>query len=185
MSESHYTFRQGDLPKLDLQVDRGTEFTAWSIQWESYSSLSGLSKEDQETQVKALMLCLSRETLSIVHNLGLTEEQMKQPQSIITAMRAYVDGHLNETVERRNFSRRTQQEGETFDDFLIALRELIKTCKFCSEVCAKKSLRDQIIEGLRDPETIEDLEGPYAGHHHYALQKSGSGKEVPLRHITR
>ena len=127
------------------------------IQWESYSSLSGLSKEDQATQVKALMLCLSRETLSIEHNLGFTEEQMKQPQAIITAIRAYVDGHLNETVERRNFRRRTQQEGETFDDFLIALRELIKTCKFCSDVCTKKSLRDQIIEGLRDPETIEDL----------------------------
>ena len=96
MSESHYTFRQGDLPKLGLQVDRGTEFTAWCRQWESYSSLSGLSKEDQATQVKALMLCLSRETLSIIHNLGLTEEQMKQPQAIITAMRVYVDGHLND-----------------------------------------------------------------------------------------
>ena len=44
-----------------------------------------------------------------------------------------------------------------FDDFLIALCELIKTCKFCSDICTKKSLRDQIIEGLRDPETIEDL----------------------------
>ena len=50
-------FRQGELPKLDLQVDCGMEFAAWSIQWESYSSLSELSKEDldQATKVKTLM----------------------------------------------------------------------------------------------------------------------------------
>ena len=32
--------------------------------------------------------------------------------------------YVNETVERRNFRRRVQQPGETFDDFLIALRDL-------------------------------------------------------------
>ena len=59
-----YVFRQGDLPKLDLQVDRGTDFTAWKAQWEAYRSLSGLDKESQVKQVKALTLCFSRETLS-------------------------------------------------------------------------------------------------------------------------
>ena len=82
---------------------------------------------------------------------------MKQPSEIIRAMQEYVDGHVNETVERRNFRRRKQQPGESFDDFVIALCELIKTCKFCSPSCAQKNLRDQIIEGLRDAETVEDL----------------------------
>ena len=61
------------------------------------------------------------------------------------------------TVERRNFRCHKQQEGETFDDFLIALQELTKMCKFCLDECTKKSFRDQIIKGLQDPETIEDL----------------------------
>ena len=69
----------------------------------------------------------------------------------------YVDGHLNESVERRNFRRRRQQPGETFDDYLVALRELVKTCKFCSDECCKKNIRDQIIEGLRDGDTVETL----------------------------
>ena len=60
-------------------------------------------------------------------------------------------------VERGNFQRRVQQQGETFDDFLIALRELVKICKFCSEDCARKNIRDQIIEGLNDGDTVEDL----------------------------
>ena len=42
-----YVFRQGDLPKLDLQVDRGTDFKAWKVQWDAYISLSGLDKQSQ------------------------------------------------------------------------------------------------------------------------------------------
>ena len=42
-----FTFRQGDLSKLDLQVDRGSDFTAWKAQWDSYASLSGLNGEDR------------------------------------------------------------------------------------------------------------------------------------------
>ncbi len=67
-----YTFRQGDLPKLDLQVDRGTDFVAWKAQWDSYISLSELDKELQAKQVQALTLCFSRETLTIVNNHGRT-----------------------------------------------------------------------------------------------------------------
>ena len=86
-------------------------------------------------QVKALTLCFSSETLAIVQNLGLTEDQMKDTGEIIDAIQRYVDGHTNETVERRNFRRQTQQPGKSFDDYLISLCELTKTCKFCSESC--------------------------------------------------
>lgn len=94
-AEASYTFRLSDLPKLDLQIDKGTEFTAWRLQWKSYCSLSGLSREDPSRQVEALSLCFSRETLAVVQNLGLTEEQRKDMQGIIEALQS----HLNETVE--------------------------------------------------------------------------------------
>ena len=157
MTEPAYTFRQSDLPKLDLHIDRWTDFGAWRTQWESYCSLSGLGGEAAMKQVKALTLCFSRETLSIVQNLGLTEDQMKDKGAIIDAMQKYVDGHIKETVERRNFQRRTQQPGESFDDYLISLCELAKTCKFCSESCMQKGIRDQVIEGLSDGDTVEAL----------------------------
>ena len=46
--------------------------------------------------------------------------------------------YVNETVERRNFRRRVQQPGETFDDFLIALRDL------------KNAQRIKSVEGASD-----------------------------------
>ena len=152
-----FTFRQGDLPKLDLQVDRGSDFAAWKAQWASYLSLSGLADEEASKQVQALTLCFSHDTLTIVQNLGLSEEERKCVKSIIDAIQCYIEGHINESVERRNFRRRIQQPGETFDDFLVSLRELVKTCNFCSEACTQKNIRDQIIEGLLDGDTVETL----------------------------
>ena len=58
-----YTFRQGDLPKLDLQIDRGSDFVIWKVQWDSYLSLSGLADEDAAKQVQTLTLCFSQDTL--------------------------------------------------------------------------------------------------------------------------
>ena len=104
-----------------------------------------------------LTLCFSRETLSIVQHLGLTTAKKKDAAKIIEALQRYVDDHLNETVECRNFRCHMQQPGETFDDFLISLRELAKTCKYCTDSCTEKSIRDQIIEGIRDGDTVKEL----------------------------
>ena len=89
--------------------------------------------------------------------LGLTIAQRWNAKEIVKAIQQYVEGHVNESVERRNFRRHTQQPGESFDDFLVALRELAKTCKFCSDECTQKNIRDQIIEGLIDGDTVEEL----------------------------
>ncbi len=115
------------------------------------------STEAALKQVQALQLCFSRETLNIVDNLGLTAAQKADQAQIIAALKVYVDGQVNESIERRNLRQRTQQVGELFDDFLIALRELAKTCNFCNNDCLQKAIRDQIIEGLQDGESIQEL----------------------------
>ena len=135
-----YVFRQGDLPKLDVQVDRGADFMVWKAQWESYMSLSGLSEESAKKKVQALTLCFSRETLSVVQNLGLSDADKQDITAIITAIKTYIDRHINESVERRHFRRRIQQPGESFDDFLLAFRELAKTCNFCTNECIQKNI---------------------------------------------
>ena len=118
-----FVFRQRDLPKLDLQLDRGSDFKAWKIHWEAHFSLSGLDDQVAEKQVEALTLSFSRETLTIVENLGLTDAQRKSAKEIITAIEAYVNGQINEFLERRAFISHVQQEGEMFDNFVVSLRE--------------------------------------------------------------
>ena len=134
-----YVFWQGDLPKLDVQLHCSSDFTAWRAQWESYMNLSGLTDESNEKKVQALTLCVSRKTLSIVQNLGLSSDETKDAAIIIAAIKKYIDGHVNESVECRNFRRYTQQPEECFDDYLLPLRDLVKTCNFCSNECMQKN----------------------------------------------
>ena len=94
-----YVFRTSDLPKLDLDTDRGTDFHAWHHQWLAYRSLSGLADEPAAKQVQALQLCFSRETLNVVENIGLSTDEKKDQAQIIAALRRYVDGQVNETIE--------------------------------------------------------------------------------------
>jgi len=72
--------------------------------------------------------------------LPMTKE-MLDVAAIIKVLQSYVNGHLNGMVKCRNFHCHVQQLGETFEDFLISLQELAKTCKFCSESCKKRTFK--------------------------------------------
>ena len=93
-----YTFRLGDLPKLNLQVDCGTDFKALRPKWSAYFNPSSLDGQPAAKQVQALTLCFSRETVTIVDNLG--PNVLINVDIIITA---YVQRQINETVERHIF----------------------------------------------------------------------------------
>ena len=101
--------------------DCGSDFAAWKVQWDSHLSLPGLDNEDAAKQVQTLTLCFTQETLTIVENLGLSEDKQKSVATIIAAIKCYIEGYINESIERRNFRQRIQQPGETFDDFLVSL----------------------------------------------------------------
>ena len=55
----------------------------------------------------------------------------------MNAIERYVDGQVNESVERRrNFRKRVQHPGESFDDFLVGLRELANSAPRSASVKA-------------------------------------------------
>ena len=102
--------------------------------------------ESAEKKVQALTLhFFTRKSI----NLGLSDnDKKKDATAIIAAIKKYIDGHINKSVECKNFRRRTQQQGESFDNYLLSLRELVKTCNFCSNNfcsndCTQKNLRDE------------------------------------------
>ena len=79
---------------------------------------------------------------------------MKKPSAVIKAMQRYVNGHINKTMERHKFRCQTQQQGKS--SHYIAQR-VSQTCRFCSDAYMQQSIRDQVIEGLQDGDTVEDL----------------------------
>ena len=73
--------------------------SAWKTQWEAYLSLSGLATQEDAKQVQALTLCFSRETVTIVENLGLSADQRGKVAEIIAASSSFAHHDSTTTAE--------------------------------------------------------------------------------------
>ena len=91
-----FTFRHSDIPKLDLDMDRGNNFKACLEEWSADIAVSGLSEENGNTKNHVLSMAFSRETDVVVDNLGLLEED-KKIDKIIQALKVHLEGAVNET----------------------------------------------------------------------------------------
>ena len=136
-------------PKLDLSVDRYVAFQSWYEQWEDWAVVTKLDQESAAFKVSMLRYAFTEETRRIYNTLTLSADDILDHTIIIAKLKEFAKGTVNETMERHTFNSRSQEEGETFDDFLTELRILRKSCNFC-EACSDGLLRDRIVGGIRD-----------------------------------
>ena len=93
------------------------------------------------------------DALTIVNALPYArQEDKKDLVKILDLMVRHCTGAESEAYERFKFYSRSQGDGEPFENFLTALRTLVRTCN-----CRKDSvdysaemIRDRIIMGIRD-----------------------------------
>lgn len=77
-------------------------------------------------------------------------------EQVLNAMEAHLRGQRNVIVYRREFYARVLQPGETFDDFLCAVKEIANFCNFC-ESCINKRLRDRIVVRTNNEEALKRI----------------------------
>ena len=93
--------------------------------------------------------CIGYEALRIYNALPFAYEAEKGDlDRVLDKMQKYCLGETNVIYERFRFNGKTQQDGESFDNFLTNLIELAKTCQFGTMHDAL--LRDRIVVGVRD-----------------------------------
>lgn len=142
--------------RLDIASDRGELFLIWKERWEDYTLLSGLQTAEPRVQMAALRSCLTDETIRVLRNLELSDSERLDVKASISALEKYANGQVNEVLERKRFNERVQGDGENFDDFLTSLRELSRSCNFCT-TCNDSLIRDRIVTGLSSTETVKSL----------------------------
>ena len=77
-------------------------------------------------------------------------------EQVLDAMQAYLRGQRNVIVDQRDFYSRIQEPGETFDDFLCAMKEIAIFCDIY-DTCISNRLRDRIIVGTSDQEALKRM----------------------------
>ena len=100
-------------------------------------------------------LCIEmRATLQLA--IGIDNDDDINVTAILDQIQEHVRGKRNVTLDRVALEERKQEEGEPFDQFYIALREIANNADLCQH-CIDDRLTTRIMSGIRDPETRRKL----------------------------
>jgi hypothetical protein len=120
--------------------------------WNNYAVITLLDRQPVAYQVALLLHTIGDEALKIYNGFQFnTPENDRTTNEILEMFDTFAVGDVNETYERFVFNKRDQLEGETFEQFLSAIRTLIRTCNYCDN-CVTSILRDRIVLGIFDTE---------------------------------
>ena len=146
-------------PPLNLADCSAKTWKLWKQNWLNFAIVSKISSQHAQYQ-KALFLCtIGQSALKIFNAFQYSEgEDPNNVETIISKFEEYFTGEINETYERFKFNQRNQEDGEAFDAYLTALRNLAETCNFCTcPAMGDSLLRDRIVLGIKNEEARKRL----------------------------
>ena len=92
----------------------------------------------------------------VLASTNITEDARKKYKDVVAKFDEYFDVRKNIIYERAKFNTRDQQEGETTDEYITVLYELIETCEYGA--LKEDILRNRIVVGIRDKSMSEKLQ---------------------------
>ena len=137
--------------------DVGEQWKIWRQMWDNYSILTNLSSQPQTYQTALLLHCLGPDGVRVYNGLKFADEdESKLCRAILDKLNLHFLGETREFFERFKFNQRSQEAGESVEQYVTVLRTMSKTCGFCS--CMKdKLLMDRLLLGVRDDRMREQM----------------------------
>ncbi|UYV63439.1 hypothetical protein LAZ67_2004082, partial [Cordylochernes scorpioides] len=117
-----------------------------------YLEASGVSTKKDDVKRATLLHCLGLQVQRIFFNLPEEKDTYEKAKEALTK---YFTPQKNIVSERFKFRQRKQNTDENIDSYVIALRELVKSCKFGN--LEEDMIRDQIIEKCYNRQLKEKL----------------------------
>ncbi len=149
-------------PKLDADTSV-PKFKAWRASWEDYAKLCNVDAMKLDRQQSLLRSLLSLEMRKVLEKvIRVTDKDC--PADILQKIETHLRKKRNVVVDSRDLEDRKQREGETFQEYLIAVTDLAEEadvtaghCDACQKTCLDRRLASRIISGIRDGETRRKL----------------------------
>ena len=113
-------------------------------------------RKDEEIQVAILLHCIREAGLEAFNTFEFErEEDKKTIDVVLTKFHDYSSPRKNTLFKRFKFWNRSQQEGETVDQFVTELKRMIKNCEYTESTDAM--VRDRLVFGIRDEKVQSQL----------------------------
>ena len=132
----------------------GKEWAVFKQQLTFYLAGKELSEAVDAVKVGVMMTCLGKKGVEVFNSLGLTDSTLYV--DVIKAFDTLCLNKRNSVYERYLFNKIVQQEGTTFDSFLLDLKSQAACCDFDKNE-KDNLIRDRIVVGVSDSELTESL----------------------------
>ncbi|KAF0304806.1 hypothetical protein FJT64_023455 [Amphibalanus amphitrite] len=131
------------------------EFGTWETRVRAHARRARWDSLPIEEQTAALLALLDDNwTRTLQHGLDIATPNTCE--NLVAAFRKHLRGQRSVVLDRREFFMRQQEPGETFDDYLVALKELAQFCDFCVH-CRGEQFRDRLVNGISDQESLQAM----------------------------
>ena len=148
-------------------TDQASEWDQWFLSYEVFETATSLKKEDDCVRRATLLHCLGPQVQRIFKSLPGDKGTFDQTKKLLNG---YFQPKKNIVAERYKFRQRAQKPNENMDQYVIGLRDLVRSCDFGNlendllrdqivEKCVSNQLREKLLSQENDKliETIEQV----------------------------
>ena len=113
-----------------------------------------LTKTKDEERAAYILIWVGETGRDICNSWNITDAERKSPTTLFANFRTHTAPRKNKVFARYVFQERKQGQKETFDSFVIDLRNLVKDCEYPTP---NEMVRDRIVGGISSQEVREKL----------------------------
>ena len=132
------------------------EWPRWRKRFEQFRLASGLGVEGEQRQVNTLLYCLGDDAKDVLRSTNISEDDRKQYSTVLEKIDQFFQVRKNVIIERARFNSRSQQDGETAEQYIAALYRLVESCNYAG--LKEEMIRDRLVVGIRDKSLSEKLQ---------------------------
>ena len=148
-------------PPAPLAIHDQNAADKWNkfrLAWTNYALAAELGKKSEAVQVATLLTVIGEEARDVYSTFtGWADEaDANKIAPVLQKFAEYCQSRKNVPFERYRFNRRTQEAGESYDQYKTVLRKLAASCDF-DTITPDEMLRDHLVFGIRDSKVRERL----------------------------
>ena len=118
------------IPALQSFSFKSKQWESWLCCFRRFRKASGLSGKSEETQISTLIYSMGDRSEVILKSFALSEEDAKKYSVVIGKFNNHFGKRHNIIYDRAKFNCRSQQEGESVEDFIYHINALADHCGY-------------------------------------------------------
>ena len=134
------------------------DFEEWKCKIMDYYTLTGIDKCDEKVKVTSLRSYLTKHMHNILqYSIGIRDEEDRSMEEVLEAIRKFIRSKRNILLDRVEFEKYKQKEGEDFESFYISTQQLAfdadlvdHHCGECPKKCLESRVANKIMAGIMD-----------------------------------